>query len=135
MWPCTYPYGKHCPSNGQFPLPDGRKATSLLAHRGTRRPFERNQVGHSIPPRMAAHLLRGPQSAAHRRALRPAEQPTAIIVRKLHAAHTRRLPIRHARNRRRNRRRDTTRATTNPAFHMPSLSQYFVMTISVYTYY
>lgn len=68
------------------------------------------EPAHGVDSVIAAHLLRGLQSAAEGRAFGPAEQAAAEILIELDAGHTRGLAVGHAGNRARDRWRDAAGA-------------------------
>ena len=73
------------------------------------------QILHGARVVIPAHLRIRPQSGAYRRTFGPAEHPAAIVLRQLHAANPRRLPLGHPRDWRRNGGGDATGTAPHPA--------------------
>ena len=77
--------------------------------------FELGKPGQRLLRRLAAHLLAWAQPDTHRRPVGLAKQPAAVVWRKLNAAHSGRLAVGHARDRRGNRRGDAAGAAAHSA--------------------
>ena len=82
-----------------------------------RRRLQPRQKRHRRVAIRTAHLLRRPQTRAHRGPLGAAENRAAIIRQELHATFARAFAPRHSGNRRRDRGRDAARAAACTAVH------------------
>src|SRR5215213_8009040 len=84
-------------------------------------PLQPGQVRIGMAGGAAAHLLAGPEPRADRRPIRLSEDPAAVVVGELHAAHARRLALGHAGDRGGDRERDAAGGAAGAAIHGPSI--------------
>lgn len=117
----------HGLSNGLRVIVRNRVQTSakavgicLFASCWCRQPFQFAQPRNRMRTVSAAHFDRRLQPAAKRRSFRLAKNAAQVVVRQLHAAHTGRLAIWHARNRAGDRRRGAAGAAAATAGELRS---------------